>query len=139
MIQSKRMAQSYVWRLHALTEKIAIWICFYAPLPFWKKGPVGRSVCRPSHVCSISFDPPFLESCQSWYNGCPYRVDDPFDFEVRGQSQTAGLWKNVVHSISLDTFAWKWPNLMPLGSRWPQLMFRSHGQSLRQGQTAGLP
>ena len=133
------MAQSYVWRLHALTEKSAIGICFYAPPPPFKKG-ASRSVgMKPSLVCSISFDPPLLESCQSWYNGCPYGVDDPFDFEVKGQGQTAGLWKKVVHSISLDTFAWKWPNLMPLGSRWPQLMFRSHGQSLRQGQTAGLP
>ena len=53
---------------------------------------------------------------------------------AKGQGQTAGLWKNIVNSISLDSFDRKLPNLvqeMPLESRWPVLMFRSHVQRSR--------
>ena len=51
------------------------------------------------------------------------------------------LWKkgacrseSNVHSISFDTFAWKLPNVVqwiPLGKRWPLLIFRSNGQRSR--------
>ena len=58
---------------------------------------------------------------------------------VKGQGQTAGLWKNVILSISLDSFAGKLPNLvqwMPLESRLPFLMSWYVVKS--QGQAAGL-
>ena len=39
---------------------------------------------------------PFLESCQTWYNGCPKGVDDLYWFwghMVKDQGQTAGVEK----------------------------------------------
>ena len=69
------------------------------------------------------------ESCQTWYNGCLYLF---WGYRVKGQGQTTDLWnKNAVRSIFLDPFAGKLLNLvqwMYLVSRWPILMFRSHGQ-----------
>ena len=56
---------------------------------------------------------PVLESCQTWYNGCPERIDDPYWFSgytVKGQGQIAGLCTNDIHLISFDPFAWKFPN-----------------------------
>ena len=53
---------------------------------------------------------------------------------VKGQAQTVGLWKNVVGSISLDSFVGKLPNLvqwMLLECTWPLLMLKLQGQRSR--------
>ena len=50
---------------------------------------------------------------------------------VKGQGQTAGFDTNDVHSIYIDPFALKSPNMvqyMPRESRWSILIFRSRGQ-----------
>ena len=97
----------------------------------WRKGancfaPVAhsvcRSVCRPSDVRSIVLDP-LLESGQTWYGGgCLLRVDD-HNYFVATWSKVKVLWlvfeKNVVRSMSFDTFARKSQNSvqwMPLES-----------------------
>ena len=93
----------------------ALFLC-----PSLKKGAIlfctCRSVCRyvacRSSESAQYFLTPLLESCLSWYNRCPLGVNDPYwGTVVKGQVQIVGLWKNVVHSIALDPFAWKLPNL----------------------------
>ena len=57
---------------------------------------------------------PLLESCQTWYSGCPKRVDVPCRFSghvVKDQGQTVGLCSDG-HSISLDSYAGKLPNFI---------------------------
>ena len=49
-----------------------------------------------------------LESSQTWYSECLYRIDDTYRYSVhmvKGQGQTAGICTNGVCSISLDSFA----------------------------------
>ena len=83
---------------------------------------ITRSVDRPSDVRSIFLDP-LLESGQTWYGGgCLLRVDDHSYF-VATWSKVKVLWpvfeKNVVRSMSFDTFDRKSPNSvqwMPLES-----------------------
>ena len=68
---------------------------------------VGQSFCKPSDVCSLSFD--------------------PFAWKLPGVFV-------MLSAQYLDPFAWKWPNLvqlMSLGSRWLLLILRSHGQRSR--------
>ena len=107
--------------------------------PIWKKGtycfaPVSRSV---DQTMSAQYHLTLLlESYQTWYSECPEVIDDPYRFwshMVKAQGQTAGRCKNYVWSTSLALFARKLPNLvwMPLESRWPLLIFRSHGQRSR--------
>ena len=71
---------------------------------------------------------PLLKKYQIWHRW-PLLI-----FKSQSQGQTAGLCTNVVCSISLDFFAWKFPNFVqwvPLGRRWPILIFRSNGQRSR--------
>ena len=55
---------------------------------------VGRSVCRPSVVRSISLLTPSLDQYQTWCRGCPQCVDDPSWFSghlFKSQGQTTLL------------------------------------------------
>ena len=95
---------------------------------------VGRSVDQTisaKYLLTLS-----LESYQTRYRECPEVIDDTYRFwshMVKAQGQTAGRCKNYVWSISLTLSARNLPNLvwMPLESRWPLLIFRSHGQRWR--------
>ena len=65
----------------------------YAPL--WKRGHIVLhwSVCRPSNVCSISFDP-FVKSCKNLYSEWPWRGDIAYWFSghvIKAQGQTVHL------------------------------------------------
>ena len=115
----------------------------YAPL--WKRGGIlfctcriGRMVCRPCVVRSISFDP------FAWFQ--PNLVQRlPLEsrwslliFRSHGQRSRGQCvdCRSVDHvrSISFDPFAWIQPNLvqrLPLERRWSLLIFRSHGQRSR--------
>ena len=90
------------WRrkLHSINQRnLRVYnLHFYAPLEkggilFCNCRSVGLSVCRPSVVRSISFDP-FTWSIQNLVHGLPFRVDDPYWFSVhmfKGQGQTIFL------------------------------------------------
>ena len=124
------------------TQKLWRWwgICkvcliFMAPPPLLEKkgaycfAPVRWSVswsicrCRPSYVCSISFDP-FARKLPSLIQWMPLRSWWPkliFRYVVKGQGQTAGLWKKCCPLIIYWTLCWIVANLiqwMPLESTW---------------------
>ena len=96
-----------------------------------------RLVCRPSDVCSISFDPfawklPKLVQWMFIESRCSLLIFRPQGQRSRIKllvfDKTAGLWKNVGCSISPEPYAGKLLNTaqwMPLESRWPILMSRS--------------
>ena len=61
-------------------------------------GQRSRSNCWSLKWCPLNILTLLLESGQTWYNWCPWGVDDSYWFwshMVKGQGQTAGLWRNV--------------------------------------------
>ena len=79
-----------------------------------------------------------VESCNTWYNGCPLRGRS--GHMVKSQGLTAGVWTNVVRSIPLDPFAGKLPDLILwLSVENKQKTYWFSGDVIKgQGQTADL-
>ena len=92
---------------------------------------VGWSVCRPSVVRSISFDP-FTWSIPNLVQGLhPMSTWSLLIFRshVQRSRSNHSLTQCVVRSISFHSFTWSIPNLvqgLPSMSRWSLLIFRSH-------------
>ena len=57
-----------------------------------------------------------LENCQTFYSGCPKRVDVPYwssGHMDKSQGQTASLWELFsISCLSLDPFDGKLPNVV---------------------------
>ena len=90
---------------------------------------VSRSVNQvssPQHLL-----PPSLERYQTWYRGCPERVDVPYWFSCY-------IWSNLFKCCPINIF---WPLFLivensekqcfPLKNRFPLLIFRSPNQRKR--------
>ena len=120
------------------------WLYFYAPL---KEGAycfatVSRSVCRPSLVRSISFDP-FPWSIPNLVQGLPSMSRwSLLIFKVTfSKVKVKSLFSvhHVVRSIPFDPFTWSIPKLLqglPLMRRWSLLIFRSHVQRSRSNHSS---
>ena len=99
---------------------------------------VGRSVCRPSVVRSISFDP-FTGSIPNLMQGLPLMSRrSPWIFRSYVQrSRSNHSSQSTV--LSFDPFTWSIPNLVqglhPI-SKWPLLIFRSHVQRSRSNHSS---
>ena len=68
---------------------------------------IGRSACRPSDVCTISFDP-FVWKLPNLVQWIPSEEDEHYWFSchmVKGQGQTAGLWEMLATQYFL-TLSW---------------------------------
>ena len=118
------------------------WVIFMPPL---KKGAycfatVGLSVCRPSVVRSISFDP-FTWSIPNLVQGLTSMSRWSlliFGSHVQRSRSNHSRAHCVVRSISFDPFTWSIPNLvqgLPSMCRWSILILRSHVQRSRSNQS----
>ena len=66
---------------------------------YWYSGHMikGQTAVLLKKCCPLNISRPLWWSCQTWYNGCPYKVDDPY-FQVTWSKVKVTLEKNVVCS-----------------------------------------